>query len=230
MCGRYRLSRKDRFAEYFEVNPFDDFEPRYNIAPTQDVTVVREVDDARVVSKMRWGLIPSWAKDNAMSASLINARSETVLEKPTFADSFRLRRCLIPADGFYEWKRTGRTKQPYHFGMTDESLFAFAGIWDRWRSPAGQVIESCSILTTIPNALLSDAHDRMPVILPRERYEDWLTESDMEADTLRTMLVPFDAIGMKGHSVSTLVNKPENDGPECVREVGDVASILELWP
>jgi putative SOS response-associated peptidase YedK len=229
MCGRYRLSRKDRFAEYFEVNPFDDFEPRYNIAPTQDVTVVREVDDARVVSEMRWGLIPSWAKDNSMSASLINARSETVLEKPAFADSFRSRRCLIPADGFYEWKRSGKTKQPYHFGMADESLFAFAGIWDRWRSPVGQMIESCSILTTTPNDLLSDVHNRMPVILPRERYEDWLAASDIEAEKLRRLLAPFDASGMKRHAVSTLVNKPENNGRECAIEARPIEVNLELW-
>src|SRR5262249_4399890 len=114
--------------EHFEVNPFDDFEPRYNIARTQGVAVVRQEGDTRVLSKMRWGLIPSWAKDNSMLASLINARSETVGERPAFADSFRLQRCLIPADGFYEWKRAGKTKQPYRFGMKDESLFAFAGI------------------------------------------------------------------------------------------------------
>jgi putative SOS response-associated peptidase YedK len=229
MCGRYRLSRKDRFAEYFEVNPFDDFEPRYNIAPTQDVTVVRQEDDTRVLSKMRWGLIPSWAKDNSMSASLINARSETVLEKPAFADAFRSRRCLIPADGFYEWKRSGKTKQPFHFGMSDESLFAFAGIWDRWRSPAGEVIESCSILTTTPNNLLNDIHNRMPVILPRERYTKWLTASDIEADKLRMWLVPYDAIGMKRHPVSTLVNKPENDVPECAMEAQPIETNLKLW-
>jgi putative SOS response-associated peptidase YedK len=229
MCGRYGLSRKDSFAEYFEVDPFDDFEPRYNIAPTQPVPVVRQVGPTRVLSQMRWGLIPSWARDGSMSASLINARSETVLEKPAFRDSFRLRRCLIPADGFYEWKRSGNAKQPFHFGMRDDAPFAFAGIWDRWRSPGGEMIESCSILTITPNELLMDVHDRMPVILPRERHQAWLTSPDTWTGALRGMLVPFDATWMKGHQVSTLVNRPENDSPACAAEAQLVHTNLELW-
>jgi len=224
MCGRYRLSRKDRFAQYFEIDSFDDFEPRYNIAPTQPVMVVRQEGNTRALSKMRWGLIPSWAKDGSMSASLINAHSETVLDKPAFRDSFHSRRCLIPADGFYEWKRSGKTKQPYHFGMKDESLFAFAGIWDRWRSPTGQLVESCSILTTTANDLQRDVHDRMPVVLPRERYAEWLTSTANVAG----LLAPFDSALMKRHAVSTLANRPENDAPECAAEAV-VEQNLDLW-
>jgi putative SOS response-associated peptidase YedK len=145
MCGRYRLSRrKELLAEYFDAEYSDlDWEPRYNIAPTQPVATVRQVGASRILSSLRWGLIPYWAKDPAIGNRLINGRSETVLEKPAFRDSFRQRRCLIPADGFYEWKKLGRTKQPFLFGMKDDSLFAFAGLWDRWRSPSGQVLVKC---------------------------------------------------------------------------------------
>jgi putative SOS response-associated peptidase YedK len=229
MCGRYRLSRKDQWAQYFEVNPFDDFEPRYNIAPTQNVPVVREGAKGREVAIMRWGLIPSWAKDSSMSSSLINARGETVTEKPAFSDSFVMRRCLIPADGFYEWKRTGKAKQPYHFGMRDESVFAFAGIWDRWLNPAGKIVESCSILTTQANALLSDVHNRMPVILPRSEFRHWLSARQADVESLTKLLVPLDAGQMRRHPVSTLVNRPENDSAECAKEVAAAPENLELW-
>jgi len=222
MCGRYRLSRKDRFAQYFEVDPFDDFEPRYNIAPTQSVTVVRQVDSARYLTTMRWGLVPSWSKDTSVSASLINARSEMVMEKPAFRDSFRSRRCLIPANGFYEWKRSGKTKQPYHFGLNDDDLFAFAGLWDRWRSPGGKTIESCSILTTTPNKLLSDIHDRMPVILPQRHYEAWLTAPASEGERFQEVLVPFEAERMRRYPVSSLVNAAQNESAECAQQIESV--------
>jgi putative SOS response-associated peptidase YedK len=153
-----------------------------------------------------------------------------VLEKPAFRDSFRQRRYLIPADGFYEWKKLGKTKQPFHFGMKDDSLFAFAGLWDRWRSPSGQVLESCSILTTAPNELLEDVHDRMPAIVPQHQYETWLTAPASEAERLSDLLVPFEASLMKRHPVSPLVNKPENDSPECTKEVARFEErTLELW-
>ena len=159
----------------------------------------------------------------------INGRSETVLEKPAFRDSFRTRRCLIPADGFYEWKKAGKQRQPFHFGMKDGSLFAFAGVWDRWRSPAGQVLESCSILTTAPNELLADVHDRMPVILPRRHYQIWLTAPVAEAERLAELLVPFDASFMKRYAVSPLVNKPQNEMPECAVEVANPETQTQLW-
>lgn len=216
--------------EYFEsASEEEEWSPRYNIAPTQPVAAIRQVGRGRALSMMRWGLIPSWASDISIGNRLINGRSETVLEKPAFRESFRTRRCLIPADGFYEWKKAGKEKQPFHFGMKDDSLFAFAGVWDRWRSPGGQMLESCSILTTAPNELLDDVHDRMPVILPRRHHETWLTAPAAEAERLAELLVPFDASYMKRYAVSSLVNKPQNETPECAREVANPATQAQLW-
>jgi len=225
MCGRYRLSRRKQVVEeYFEsaseaaLEP-DDWSPRYNIAPTQPVATVRQAGASRVLSLMRWGLVPSWASDISMGHRLINGRSETVLQKPAFRESFLARRCLIPADGFYEWRKAGKQSQPFHFGMRDDSLFAFAGVWDRWKPPAGPVLESCSILTTSPNQLLEDVHERMPVILPQRHYQAWLTAPAAEAERLAELLVPFEARMMRRYAVSALVNKPQNEGPECALEL-----------
>ena len=178
---------------------------------------------------MRWGLVPFWADDIKIGSQLINGRSETILQKPAFRESFYARRCLIPADGFYEWKKSAKQRQPFHFSMKDGSLFAFAGVWDRWRSPAGQTIQSCSILTTAPNELLEDVHDRMPVILPRLHYKAWLTAPAWEAERLVDLLVPFDAGLMARYPVGSLVNRPENDGPECAVEVPIVETQMGLW-
>lgn len=231
MCGRYRLSRRKQVVEeYFESSSDEeDWTPRYNIAPTQPVAAIREAGQNRILSLMRWGLVPSWASDISIGARLINGRSETVLEKPAFRDSFRMRRCLVPADGFYEWKKAGRERYPFHFVMKDSSLFAFAGVWDRWRSPAGQVVESCSILTTAPNELLDGVHDRMPVILPQRHYQTWLTAPATEAQRLAELLVPFDASVMQRYPVSSLVNKPENDVPECALEAPNAETQGQLW-
>ena len=230
MCGRYRLSRRKQVVEeYFEANSEEeDWSPRYNVAPTQPVATVRQAGASRVLSMMRWGMVPSWAKDISIGGQLINARSETLLDKPAFRDALRTRRCLIPADGFYEWKKAGKERQPYHFGMKDDALFAFAGLWDRWRSPTGQMLESCSILTTVPNELLKDVHDRMPVILPARHYRTWLTAPATEAQRLTYLLVPFDANLMKRYAVSALVNKPQNEAPECAQEVSEIASQPEI--
>jgi putative SOS response-associated peptidase YedK len=224
MCGRYRLTRAEKMAEKFEAQAelSGELRPRYNIAPTQPVPVVRATGSGRVISSMRWGLIPSWAKDASMAQ--INARSETVLEKPAFQESAERRRCLIPADGFYEWRRSPNTKQPFHFGMKDDSLFAFAGIWDRWTSTEGQIVESCAILTTTPNELLKDVHDRMPVILHPNHYHAWLTASGLKSHHFAHILVPYDAEQMRRYPVSSLVNSPENDIPACVVEVPELAS------
>jgi len=230
MCGRYRLSRPKYLVEYFDAEAEEeDFRASYNIAPTQAVATVRSGAAKRVLSNMRWGLIPWWAKDIAIGSRMINARSETVRENAAFRDSFRQRRCLIPADGFYEWKKSGKTKRPFHFGMKDGSLFAFAGIWDCWKSPEGKLLESCSILTTAPNDLVKDIHDRMPVILPQSHYEPWLTVPPAQADGLLELLTPFDASLMRKYEVSSLVNSPENDSPECVLEATEVGTNLELW-
>ena len=221
--------------EYFESasegvsEEEEEWSARYNIAPTQPVATVRQAGTGRVLSMMRWGLVPSWANHISIGNRLINGRCETVLEKPAFRESFRMRRCLIPADGFYEWKKTGKQRQPFHFGMKDDSLFAFAGVWDRWRSPSGQVLESCSILTNAPNELLEDVHDRMPVILPRRHYQTWLTAPTAEAERLAELLVPFDASLMRRYAVSALVNKPQNEMPECAVEVPNPETQTQLW-
>jgi putative SOS response-associated peptidase YedK len=160
-----------------------------------------------------------WSKDANIGYKMINARSETVAEKPAYRDSFKNRRCLIPADGFYEWKRAGKVKQPYHFGMADDSIFAFAGIWDRWKNPQGEVIETCSILTTAPNAFLADVHDRMPVILPLEHYDLWLDPGFQGTDDLKGLLRPYEPSLMKRYPVSTRVNLVRNDDPDCAVEL-----------
>ncbi len=233
MCGRYRLSRrKQAVEEYFESAPAsegEEWSARYNIAPTQPVATVRQAGTGRVLAMMRWGLVPSWASDISIGSRLINGRSETVLEKPAFRDSFRMRRCLIPADGFYEWKKAGKDRHPYHFGMKDAGLFAFAGIWDRWKSPTGQILESCSILTTAPNELMNGVHDRMPVILPPRHYRVWLTAPAGEAERLTELLAPFDVGLMRRYPVGPLINKPQNETPECALEVAAPETQAFLW-
>ncbi|MBZ5722743.1 MAG: SOS response-associated peptidase [Acidobacteriia bacterium] len=217
MCGRYRLSRRKEFlAEHFGADFADlDWEPRYNIAPTQPVPVVRRDDRGMTfnVSLMRWGLIPSWAGDT--SAPMINARCETAASKPSFREPLQRRRCLIPADGFYEWQRAAKVKQPFCFEVGEGAIFAFAGLWDRWRDPNGQVIESCTILTTTPNELLADVHDRMPVILAADSYDRWLDPTMQDAASAVGLLKPFDSNLMRRYPVSTRVNLTANDGPEC---------------
>ncbi len=223
MCGRFRLSRSDKeIRDRFDVSEEDhEWLPRYNIAPTQQVAVIRQdpAQPLRRMTTMRWGLVPFWAKDAAIGSRMINARSETAAEKPSFRDAFRRRRCILPADGFYEWKRERSGKQPYHFGLADGSLFALAGLWDRWRTPDGQTLESCAILTTAANPLMAPIHDRMPCILRDEDLELWLDPGFAELPQLEDMLVPFDAGRMKAFPVSRRVNVPGNDDAECVREV-----------
>ena len=218
MCGRYRLSRrKQLIQQYFDTAEEVDWEPRYNIAPSQQVGIVRQdrTKPERHLSLARWGLIPFWAKDPNIGFKTINARSETAPSKPAFREAFRTRRCLVPADGFYEWQRSGKAKQPFHFGMGDDSLFAFAGLWDRWKDPTGQVVESCSILTTTPNALLADVHNRMPAILSPENYDLWLDPGLERVNAVTELLSPFDARLMKRYPVSNRVNFVKNDDPDC---------------
>jgi putative SOS response-associated peptidase YedK len=164
---------------------------------------------------MRWGLIPSWSKDMSGAAMMINARSETAATKPAFRDLLASRRCLVPADGFYEWQRAGKAKQPYCFEVNDGELFAFAGLWDRWKDPSGQWIKSCSILTTTPNAVTSAVHDRMPVILDRGDYDLWLDPGMTKVEAVSDLLKPYDARTMRSYPVSSRVNHVANDDAEC---------------
>jgi len=223
MCGRFRLSRRKQIVEeYFDVSSdADDWNPRYNIAPTQPVPVIRQnpKEPIRELSLMRWGLIPSWAKDTSGAARMINARSETAHTLPAFRDAMKSRRCLIPADGFYEWAKTVKAKQPFCFEVGDGGLFAFAGLWERWRDPSGQWVKSCSILTTTPNAVTSTVHDRMPVILERDSYDLWLDPGMQNVAAISELLKPLDPSLMRSYPVSTRINHVANDDAECSRPV-----------
>ena len=223
MCGRYRLSRRKQIVEeYFDtVSNEPDWTPRYNITPTQPVPVVRQHpnEPRRDLSLMRWGLISSWAKDASGAARMINARSETAHTLPAFREAMKLRRCLVEADGFYEWQRRGSAKQPFCFEVGDGGLFAFAGLWERWRDPSGQWVKSCAILTTTPNAVTSAIHDRMPVILDRESYDLWLDPGMQNVAAISHLLKPFDARLMRCYPVSSRVNHVGNDDEDCSRPV-----------
>jgi putative SOS response-associated peptidase YedK len=217
MCGRFTLrAPAERVQREFQLEEVPSMEARYNIAPTQSVLAVRRASAELEAVMLKWGLIPSWAKDASIGAKLINARSETVAEKPSFREAFLRRPCLIPADGFYEWQRRGDRKQPYYFRFTDERLFAFAGLWEKWRTPEGQSLESCSILTTQANELLGAVHDRMPVILHPETYDLWL-DGDVRKQGLRQELLrPFPAAEMTAYPVSASVNSPRHQGEGLV--------------
>ncbi len=230
VCGRYRLSRrKEILAEHFGADVSGlEWEPRYNIAPTQPVPVIRRSGSGLTwkASTVRWGLIPSWASDPAVGARAINARSETAASKPSFREPLQNRRCLIPADGFYEWQRAEKMKQPFCFEVGDGALFAFAGLWDRWRSPDGGVLETCAILTTTANELLTGIHDRMPVIIEARHYDRWLDPTVLDAPSL---LKPFNAGLMRSYPVSPRVNVVANDGPECSMPVEQPAKTPTLF-
>src|ERR1039457_1752153 len=223
MCGRYRLSRRKQLVEeYFDASSDEpDWSPRYNIAPTQPVPVIRQhpKEPVRELSSMRWGLIPSWSKDSSGAARMINARSETASTKPAFRDALKSRRCLIPADGFYEWKRDGKTKQPFCFEVNQGQLFAFAGVWDRWKDPSGNWIKTCSILPTTPNAVASGVHDRMPVILDPDGYDLWLDPGMTKVEAVSDLLRSCDARLMRCYPVSTRLNHVANDDAECAATV-----------
>lgn len=219
MCGRYTLKTPvEALAEKFGVEETPDIAPSYNIAPTQDVAAVLSEDGKRKLDVLHWGLIPSWADDPQIGGRMINARAETVAEKPSFRSAFRHRRCLIPADGFYEWRKTGGGKQPHYIRMGDGSPFAFAGLWERWRN--GREIRSCIIITTGANELVGEVHDRMPVILHPEDYDLWLDPDFDERDPLTTLLKPYPADEMEAYPVSRYVNSPSNDDPACVQPAG----------
>ena len=223
MCGRYRLSRRKQIIEqYFETaNWQDDWSPRYNIAPSQPVAVIRKLpkEPVRQISLMKWGLIPHWSKDASIAASTINAKSETAATKPAFRDPLKFRRCLIPTDGFYEWKRNGTSKQPFCFEINDGELFAFAGLWDGWKTDNGDWVKTCTILTTTPNAVTGTVHDRMPVILNPDSYDVWLNPGMQNVAVVSELLTPCDAPLMRCYPVSTRINHVANDDEECSRPV-----------
>lgn len=219
MCGRFSL-RLDRAALQSAFPDFSFPEPlsaRYNIAPSQAVAVVAN-NDRREVRHFQWGLLPSWAKDPKIAYRMINARAETLAEKPAFRAAYRRRRCLILADGFYEWRKEpgSKLKTPYYIHMADERPFAFAGLWELWR-PDDTPVFSCTIITTTPNELVAPIHDRMPVILPQPAYALWLDPQERPASAFAGLLRPCPADDLRAYPVARLVNKPQNDSPECVQ-------------
>lgn len=224
MCGRFTLTQSiEELVEEFELpdHILEELKPRYNIAPTQTILAIRvdTENQQRKMHPLHWGLVPSWAKDPSIGSRMINARAETLAEKPSFRSAYRSRRCLIPTDGFYEWKKTGSKKQPYYIRMKDESVFAFAGLWENWNGPDETVIDSCTIITTEPNALMADMHHRMPVILSRDQYDHWLNPDNCKPAELQPLLQPCAAEKMKAHPVSTYVNRATNDDSQCVKQL-----------
>ena len=218
MCGRFSLASDSRSLEirfsFRGVEP--PVEPRYNIAPTQPVLTITREGSENQARYMRWGLIPSWAKDASIGSRMINARAETLSEKPSFRNAFRKRRCLLVADGFYEWRKVVGRKQPMRIVLQTGEPFAFAGLWESWQDPEGTVVRSCAIITTGPNPLMEPIHNRMPVILPRDDETQWLDPEVDDTASLLQMLAPYPQEAMDAYQVSTLVNSPANDVPECI--------------
>jgi len=218
MCGRFTLTAD--ISTLQESFPFVEMpqgmQPHFNIAPTQPVAVVPN-DGRNKLDFFVWGLIPSWAKDPNIGSRLINARAETLHEKPSFRTAFRRRRCLVLADGFYEWRQAERGKTPMYIRLASGKPFAFAGLWESWNSPDGSNVLSCTIITTQPNELMATIHNRMPVILPEEAYPIWLESSEADPQQLTGLLKPYPAEQMQAYPVSPLVNSPKNDLPELIR-------------
>lgn len=219
MCGRFTLTLDP--GELQELYPDliipQKFSPRYNIAPSQPVAVLPNTGTSEL-DYFVWGLIPSWAKDPAIGQRMINARAETLAEKPSFRTSFRRKRCLIFADGFYEWQQTpGKSKQPVYIQLKDQKPFAFAGLWDTWFSPDGSEIRSCTIITTEPNQLMREIHNRMPVILPEASIPGWIDPNEQKPESLSSMLIPYPSEKMIARPVSKFVNNPANDSPDCIK-------------
>lgn len=216
MCGRFSLFESiETLKEEFQFEYNGDYEPRYNIAPGQDILTIVQNGRIREGVQMRWGLIPFWADDEKIGYRMINARAETVTEKPSFKSAIKKRRCLIPVDGFYEWKKEDGKKQPYRFEMKNKKTFALAGIWENW-SKNGKNITSCTILTTTPNDVTESIHDRMPVILTEEKYDIWLDRSIGEPEQLSPLFIPFEGRKMKGYQISTAINSAKKEGKNLI--------------
>lgn len=220
MCGRFALfTPASRLAEVFLPGESLIAVPRYNIAPSRTILTVRisPATGRREFANPRWGMIPSWSKDASAGTGLINARAETAAVKPSFRRAFRERRCLVPADGFYEWKKDGAVKRPYYIRRRDGAPFAFAGLWERFEGTGTDAVETCAILTTAANGLLAPLHDRMPVILPPGAYDPWLDPSIRDPDRLAHLIGPFPEEELEAYAVGTRVNNPAADDASCIR-------------
>jgi len=223
MCGRFTQERPaSELAEIFGAEPLvDDADARYNVAPTDEALVVVQRDDRRAITAYRWGLIPHWAEAAKVGSSMFNARAETLASSPAFRDPFRRKRCLVPVDSFYEWKREGEIRQPYRVVRDDGRPLVLAGLWSGWRDPATDTVRrTFTIVTTRPNEALRDLHDRMPVLLPETAWERWLDPRPAEPGELRAMLEPRDDTPLDVYPVERLVNDVRRDGPELIRPLG----------
>lgn len=221
MCGRFTLrASASVIAEQFALFELPPFTARFNIAPSQPVPVIRlqpeKPNPQRELVWLQWGLIPSWAESPALGSRLINARAESAAEKPAFRTAIRRRRCLVIADGFYEWQTTDKAKQPYFIHLRDNRPFAFAGMWEAWEGPDRSMLETCTVITTEPNELMRPIHNRMPVILPPDAYATWLNPAIQDPRRLATLLVPYTGDGLQAHAVDTFVNTPTHDSPRCI--------------
>jgi putative SOS response-associated peptidase YedK len=230
MCGRFTLTIDPSHLQ--EAFPWasipNDLKPRYNIAPSQPFAVIPN-SGKNTLSIYNWGLIPSWSKDPTIGNRLINARAETLAEKPSFRNAYRRRRCLIIADGFYEWKQdpTKKNKIPVYIHLKNGSPFAFAGLWEIWNSPDGSEIRTCAIITTQPNSLMETIHNRMPVILPQDGYQRWLESEEQKPDQLSDLLVPYPSNEMVAFPISKMVNNTQNDSPDLIIPLGKIEGIGE---
>lgn len=220
MCGRFTLTTKlDNLQARFGIDTEDlEVMPKYNIAPTQDVLTVVNRGQVRA-QMMRWGLIPFWAKDVKIGNRMINARAESVVEKSAFREAFQRRRCLVVADGFYEWRKEGKLRMPIRVILNSSEAFGFAGLWETWKAADGELVRSCTIVTTVANSLIAPVHDRMPVILSREAEAQWLDTSVTDTAELRELLLPYPSSEMQLYEVSQAVNFPHVDTPDCISPV-----------
>lgn len=230
MCGRFTLhTTPEHLVEEFALPEMPLLEPRYNIAPSQPVAALRLESGQRRLAMLRWGLVPFWAKDDKIAHQHINARSETAAEKPAFREAFAKRRCLILADGFYEWQKAGKVRQPFYIRRVDGRPFAFAALWEHWHSPSGEPLETCAILTTSANATLAPLHERMPVLLDRKAYAAWI-DPNQKPERLVGLLKPLAGDLLQIFPVSDFVNSPRNEGPACLEPFSAQAATAEPVP
>lgn len=218
MCGRFVLeSAPEQLMKVYRLSSPPDISPRYNISPSQKVAVVRQHNSGdRELSLLQWGLIPSWSKDPTIGYKMINARSETVHEKPSFKQAFHSRRCIIPASGFYEWEKSGKDKIPHYIHLREGNVMSLAGLWERWKSPDGVELQTCTILTTSANSLIKKLHDRMPVILHSEEFDLWLNKDVDDVKQLSELFHPYPSDQLTEYVVDKEVNSPRKDSPECI--------------
>lgn len=231
MCGRYTLTASpEAIRNFFRYAEQPNFPPRYNIAPTQPIAVVRLINEQRQFALMRWGLLPSWVKDPKAFSLIVNARGESVIEKPAFRAAMKRRRCLIPADGFYEWKAGGPRKQPYYIHAKSGEPLAFAGLWETWTGPNGEELDTVAIVTTDANRTVSPLHDRMPVIVPPDAFDLWLDSGHVDATTAAALILPAPDSLLEVWPVSTDVNRVANDDAHLIDQVAEGAEPVPAAP